>query len=287
MAALKVMIVDDSPFSRTILARIVEEIGYEVVGEADGFETLLATYDRCQPDIVTIDIAMPGADGFECSKALLAHAPQAKIVLASSMKDEETEADAKRIGVVGYIQKPVEPELMKRVFTNVLAPDALFQSLNETGLDVFKEALAQNITRMTKSIVTFKNEIVNEIQFTSQGITVVIGIIGRYSGSVIIDISENTAEQITKAILRREANSQDEVLAMAAEFANIVAGVACSILNKKNKALGLRVAPPNVFYGAPTEVVSPNITSQGIFANTDYGDVFLYFGFKGETVLWM
>lgn len=287
MAALKVMIVDDSPFSRTILAEVMHENGYEVVAEADGIKTLLATYDRCQPDIVTIDIAMPDADGFECSKALLAHAPQAKIVLASSMKDEETEADAKRIGIGGYVQKPVDAEVIKRVFTNVLAPDVLFQNLNLTGLDVFKEALAQNITRMTKSTVTFKDQIVNETQFTSQGITVVIGIIGRYSGSVIIDLSEQTAEQMAKILLRREAKGQDEVLAMAAEFANIVAGVACSILNKKDKVLGLRVAPPNVFYGAPTEVVSPNIKSQGIFADTDYGAVFLCFGFKGETVLWM
>ena len=235
MVALKVMIVDDSPFSRTILAEVMQENGYEVVAEADGIKTLLATYDRCQPDIVTIDIAMPGADGFECSKALLAHAPQAKIVLASSMKDEETEADAKRIGIVGYVQKPVDAEIIKRVFTNVVAPDALFQNLNATGLAVFKEALAQNITRMTKSTVTFKDEIVNETQFTSQGITVVIGIIGRYSGSVIIDISEQTAEQMAKVLLRREVKGQDEVLAMAAEFANIVAGVACSILNKKDK----------------------------------------------------
>jgi len=265
----------------------MQENGYEVVAESEGFETLLETYDNSQPDIVTIDIAMPGADGFECSKALLAHAPQARIVLASSMKDEETEAEAKRIGIVGYVQKPVDAAVIKRVFSNVLAPDALFQTLTSTGLDVFKEALSQNITRMTKSTLVFQPEIVNEKQFTSQGITVVIGIIGRYSGSVIIDLSEATAGKMAEVILHRAAKNQNEILAMAAEFANIVAGVACSILNKKDKVLGLRVAPPNVFYGAPTEVVSPNIKYQGTFADTEYGAIFLCFGFKSEAALWM
>ena len=108
MKKIKIMIVDDSPFSRTILAETLEEGGCEVVGEAESIENLLVEYDNCRPDIVTMDIAMPGADGFECTKALRGHDSAAKVILCSSMKDDELEAEARRVGAAGYVQKPVD-----------------------------------------------------------------------------------------------------------------------------------------------------------------------------------
>ena len=107
---IKVMLVDDSPFSRTMLAATLEEMDCQIVGEADSLETLIQTYQECRPDIVMMDIAMPGADGFECTKALRLHDPAAKVIMCSSMKDEESESEAKRAGAVGYVQKPVELE---------------------------------------------------------------------------------------------------------------------------------------------------------------------------------
>lgn len=285
--SVTIMIVDDSPFSRTILAETMRENGYEVVGEAESLENLLETYSGCKPDLVTMDIAMPGADGFECSKALLAHDPEAKIIMVSSMMDDDTVAEAKRIGVVGYVQKPVEAEAIKRIIENVMAPDSLFESLKGLGLDIFKEALSQNMTRMTKASTTFAGEEIRSDQFISQGITVVIGVIGRYSGSMILDFSEETAEKMAEAILHRKVKNHDEVLSMGAEFSNVVAGVACSMLNKKEKSFGLRVAPPNVFYGSPSEVIRPKLYVRSIYSETDYGRLYLSIGFKKESVIWM
>lgn len=286
MSTIKVMLVDDSSFSRTILADNLREAGCEVVGEAEGWDTLIATYVNCKPDIVTMDIAMPGMDGFECSKLLLRHDPGAKIIMVSSMKDEETEAEARQAGVTGYIQKPVDAEVLTRVLRNVLTPDALFGTLCSSSMEVFKEALAQSVTRMTKTVTTFGEE-ADGRQFMSQGITVVIGIIGHYSGSMILDLSVSSAEKMAEMILRRPAKNRDEIMAMAGEFANVVAGVACSMLNKIDKAYGLRVAPPSIFFGKTTEVVSPMIQIKNIYAETDYGCVCLGIGFKKGTVLWM
>jgi len=287
MSVIKVMIVDDSPFSRTILSDTLQEAGYEVVGEADGIDNLIETYANCKPDLVTMDIAMPGADGFECSKLLLLHDPGAKIILVSSMKDEDTEAEARRVGVAGYVQKPIEAELLGRIVQNVLAPDTLFDTLRATSLDVFKEALAQSVTRMTKTTATFADAVGSDGQFTSQGITVVIGIIGKYAGSLLMDLSFASAEQMTETILRRPAKNRDEMIAMAGEFANVVGGVACSMLNKKDKTFALRVAPPSIFFGTTTEVVSPNIQVETTYAETDYGRIYLGIGFKKGSVLWM
>ncbi len=284
--SIKVMLVDDSTFSRTILAGTLEEVGCEIVGEADSIESLIHTYQECRPDLVIMDIAMPGADGFECTKALRLHDPAAKVIMCSSMKDEDSESEAKRAGAVGYVQKPADVETLQRVIQHVLAPDTLFSNLEEWGMDTFKEALAQSTTRMTKTTVSFQN-IEGERQYTSQGIMVVIGIIGRYPGSLIIDISNEAAEKMAASILKREVKNRDEVVAMAAEYANVVGGIACSMLNKKDKTFGFKVAPPSVFFGEATEMFSPNIRLRSVHADTDFGQVYMSLGFKKGLVLWM
>jgi DNA-binding NarL/FixJ family response regulator len=287
MGAIKVLVVDDSPFSRTLITDVLQENGFQIVGEADSLDKLMMIYRQCQPDIVTMDIAMPDADGFECSKALRLYDPKAKIVLVSAMKDEETEAEARRIGVSGYIQKPVDGEVITRIINNIMTPDALYQKLYDKSLETFKEALAQNVTRMTKSPVIFEDETIIDHKFVSQGNTAVIGITGRNTGTMLLDLSTESAEKMAEVVLRRPANSQKEVLAMVSEFTNIVAGVACSLLNKMDKSFSLRVSPPSLFYGAPAEIASPSIQVRGVYAQTDFGRIFLGVGFKKGSVLWM
>lgn len=286
MGATKVMIVDDSSFSRAILAGILQDAGCEVVGEAESFESLIETYKNSKPDVVTMDIAMPGKDGFECSKELLLYDKSAKIILVSSMKDEETELDAKRIGVSGYVQKPIDEENLMRIINKVIEPDTLYQQVEGWAQEIFKETLSQSITRMTKATATITEKEVQQ-KNVSQGITVIIGIIGMYSGMIITDLSVETAEKITEVILRRPAKNQDEVLSMVAEFANVVGGIACSMLNKKEKSLSLRVAPPSVSFGESIQIVNPTIKVHSVCAKTEFGDINFGFGFKKESILWM
>ena len=286
MSVIRVMVVDDSPFSRTLLADALVQGGCEVVGEAESIETLIQVYDECKPDLVTMDIAMPGADGFECTKTLRLHDPAAKVILVSSMKDEETEADARHAGAVGYVQKPVDEEVLLRVIRNVISPDEMYANLQTWSREIFSEVLAQNITRMTKSTATISEQ-ADLKKSISQGITVVIGIIGRYPGSIVFDLAMETAEKMAEIMLRRPSKSQAEVVSVAAEFANVVGGVACSMLNRKEKSFGLRVAPPSVFQGATNEIISPMLQMHGVEADTDFGRLSLSFGFKKGTVLWM
>ena len=285
--SIKVMVVDDSPFSRMMIAEALSEAGYEIVGEADSLESLIATYNQCKPDIVTMDIAMPGADGFECSRELRRADPKAKIILVSSMKDEESEAEAKRIGVSGYVQKPVDGETLIQVITNVMSPDALFDQLLERALETFKEALAQNVTRMAKTPVIFETIENSDAPYISQGLTTVIGLIGQSTGTMIMDLSTECAEKITAAMLRRPSKNREEVLAMVAELANIIGGIACSMLNRKDKAFALRVSPPSLFHGNNAEIVSPSVKIQKSLAQTDFGSIFLGVGFKKGSKLWM
>lgn len=286
MKKTKVMIVDDSIFSRTLLRDALEEGGCEVVGEVESFNNLLETYARNKPDVVTMDLAMPGADGFECSKALLLLDPAAKIILVSSMKDEDTEAEARMLGLSGYVQKPFDSDTLLKVIQNVLSPDKLFQALDEYAADAFREALSQAIARMTKTAAVFVEK-EHPDRNLSNGIAVVIGITGSCPGSMIFDLSALTAEDLMQHVLKREPQSHEEVIPVVAEVANVVAGLACSMLNKKERMFGMRVTPPNVFYGDSTEIVSPTVKLENIYAKTSFGEIRLSFGFKKGSILWM
>jgi DNA-binding NarL/FixJ family response regulator len=282
------MIVDDSAFSRTMIAESLRQIGCEVVGEADGIESLVEIYAKCKPDFVTMDLVIPGADGFECSTALRLHDQNAKIILISSMKDKQTEAEARRVGIVGYVQKPLDQELLLGIINNIMSPDTLYLQILDRGIDLFKESLTQNLTRMTKSPVTFTSAGINNHQFTSLGISAIIGIIGHYSGSMILDLSTDTADKCVSSLLNRPPKDRDETLAMVAELANIVAGVACSMLNRQDKAYGLRVAPPTVFSSiSPAKLASPSLDIHSYFVETDFGRLFFGIGFKEGTTLLM
>jgi len=287
MSGYKVMIVDDSAFSRTMIAESLRQIGCEVVGEADCIDSLVEIYANCQPDLVTMDLIMPGTDGFECSTALRLYDQNAKIILVSSMKDEQTEAEARRVGIVGYVQKPLDQEILLGIINNIMSPDTLYLQILDRGIELFKESLAQNLTRMTKCPVTFTPTSTDNQQFISQGITAIIGIIGHYSGTMILDLSIDVAEKCVSSLLNRPSKDRDETLAMVAELANIVAGVACSMLNKLDKTYSLRVAPPSVFSSSSAEIASPSLNIHSYCVETGFGCIFFGIGFKKGSTLWM
>jgi len=284
---IRMMIVDDSSFSRAYFSEMLKENGIEVVGEADSLESAVEVYNNTKPDLVSMDIAMPGADGFECSKAILLNDPNAKIIINSSMKDRETELQARHIGIAGYIQKPVDEKILMNVINNILSPDLVYEQLQVLGIETFKESLSQNITVITKSPVTFaSNETVNK-NFTSQELTSFIGIIGQYSGNMILNLSRETATNLAKMLAHREPKDIEEILDISAEFTNIVAGVSCSMLNKKERGFGFRVSPPSIFYSGVAQVASPSIKFQGCTVQSELGEFHLWIGFKKDYVLWM
>lgn len=203
------------------------------------------------------------------------------------MKDEETEAEARRLDIKGYIQKPIDGEILINTINEIMSPDTLFSQLEERGLQTFQEALAQNVTRMFKIPVSYVQVENYESQYEPQGITTVIGIIGRHSGSMIMDLSTDTAEKIFEKLLHRPHKNQEEVLTMVAEFANIIAGVACSMLNKYDKTLSLRVSPPSIFSCNTVKFTSPNLKMRCSFAEAEFGSIFLGVGFKKGLVKWM
>jgi CheY-like chemotaxis protein/CheY-specific phosphatase CheX len=283
----KVLVVDDSPFSRNIISDALTQGGLEVVGHADGMKECMEMFRRHQPDLVTMDMVMPGADGLECVRALRVESPDVKVVIISSMKDDELMEEARKLNVIGYVQKPVNAEELLAVIRNSIAPDAIYTLLDNLYLDLFKEAFLIGIAMCTNTKVEFTDSEVIEGKYSSLGVAVVMGIVGRYSGSMVFDLSLEAATQLTRCSLRREPKNLDESMAMVAEFANIIGGNACSMLNKKYKELHLRVTPPSVFFGGSPEITSPNLEKKALYAETIFGRMHLNVGFRRGVEIWM
>lgn len=104
-----VVIVDDEPVTRMDLADMLEEAGFQVAGEAgDGFDAVeLCTAKR--PDVVLMDVKMPVFDGLTAAETILSRDLAGCVVLLTAFQDREIVEKAGRIGVTGYLAKPIDP----------------------------------------------------------------------------------------------------------------------------------------------------------------------------------
>ena len=284
MKEIKVVVVDDSPFSVAMISRILEENGFTVVGSANNLDEAVDVVTKTKPDVATMDITMPGADGIECTKAIHAVNSDVKVVIISSMMDDEIVSKARKAKVAGYIQKPVDAEELALTINRIMADEQLFEALDGLYFTVFKEALLDTFNKFFKTVPTFKCEKVTDNEQHSRGFSVVMGIIGKYGGRMILDMSLDTAKNITGAMMRQESPGKEEIVNVIGEISNILVGNACSLLNKSNKLLGLRVAPPTIVYGESIKISKSELaTVSSVVADTTYGEVYINVGFnRGE-----
>lgn len=107
-----IMVVDDSPFASKQIKDIVEDNGYEVIGYAKDGEEAIELYKELKPDIVILDIIMPGLNGLETAEILKKQDPAVKILMLSSLCDAGTMEEGKSIGVKHLIPKPLEADVL-------------------------------------------------------------------------------------------------------------------------------------------------------------------------------
>jgi len=285
MVGTRIVIVDDSSFSIAFIRNILEKNGFEVVGTAGTLEDVKSVVKEMRPSLVTMDMTLPGTDGLECTRAIHEIDENIKVIIVSSMMDDEIVKQAKNHKVSAYIQKPVDEDELVTAINRVVAFDELYVLLENEYFSVFKEALLDSLNRMTKTLLTYKDEYSSKKEYKSQGITIIIGIIGKFSGRMLLDVSKESAYKISAAILGGEPGN-DEIIAVFGELANIVSGNACSVLNRKNKAFGLRVAPPTILHGDSVLISAPSFKTTTAMADTIFGQILLNAGFQRGDEKW-
>ena len=153
---IRVMIVDDHEVVRTGLRfSLLALDDVELVGEAGNGEEAVRVCDEVEPDVVLMDLAMPGMDGMDATRAILERRPEVKVIALTSFQEGELVKDALRAGAMSYLLKDVEldelaeairlayegrstlsPEAAKALVEATKKPPDLGYDLSERELDV-------------------------------------------------------------------------------------------------------------------------------------------------------
>jgi DNA-binding NarL/FixJ family response regulator len=106
----RILVVDDHPLTRDALAGLLEQHGFCVVGEAEDGEQAVESARRLLPDLVLLDLSMPGLDGLAALPRLRAAAPGCEVVVLTASGTEENLLGAIMAGAAGYLLKSEPPE---------------------------------------------------------------------------------------------------------------------------------------------------------------------------------
>lgn len=117
--SLRFLIVDDTRFMRLMLTDILRRLHHEVAGEADNGERAVAMYRELKPDIVFMDISMPGMDGLKALELILREDPKANIIICSAVSQQDLIESAMERGAKGYVMKPFKPKQIREVVAQV------------------------------------------------------------------------------------------------------------------------------------------------------------------------
>jgi len=113
-----VLIVDDALYTRTIIRDILEGSGrFRIVGEASTGAEAVARFREIKPDIVTMDLVMPGMSGIEACREILKEDPGATVVVCSALGQEAAVVEAITAGAADFIVKPFTPEQLLRTLS--------------------------------------------------------------------------------------------------------------------------------------------------------------------------
>ena len=125
---IRVLLVDDQKLMREGLRVLLElEPDLEVAGEAEDGQAALETYATLQPDVVLMDIRMPGMDGVEATWRLRERWPQARIIILTTFDDDEYVFEGLRAGALGYLLKDVSGQELAEAVRTVAAGGALIE----------------------------------------------------------------------------------------------------------------------------------------------------------------
>ena len=124
---LRVLIADDHPVVRGGLRALIETLeGLEVAGEAGDGETAVREAQLLRPDVVLMDVRMPGIDGVEATRRIRASVPETAVLMLTMYDDDATVFTAMQAGARGYLLKGADQEEIVAAIRAVVTGQAIF-----------------------------------------------------------------------------------------------------------------------------------------------------------------
>jgi CheY-like chemotaxis protein len=117
----KILLVDDEPHVRKYVGLLARGLGSPVIFEASNGEEALALYAQKSPDLVLLDVNLPGMDGVQVLSAILAQDPDAVVVMLTSLANRQTIDECLRLGAVSYIRKDTPKEAILAELSAVIS----------------------------------------------------------------------------------------------------------------------------------------------------------------------
>lgn len=126
---MKVMLVDDQTMIRQGFGYVIHlQDDMELIGEASDGKEAVKVASQFQPDVILMDIQMPGMSGIEATKEIIARFPQTKIVILTTFDDQEYIYQGIRAGAVGYLLKDAEVEDMLDAIRSAFRGEAIYKT---------------------------------------------------------------------------------------------------------------------------------------------------------------
>lgn len=117
----KVMVVDDSKVMAFQICKLLEGTDFEMAAYCENGEEAIARYEEVQPDVVTMDIIMPGIDGLETAQILMYEHDEARIVIVTSLGGDDMLPELYGIGAQAVLFKPLTREALLNALKKALA----------------------------------------------------------------------------------------------------------------------------------------------------------------------
>jgi DNA-binding NarL/FixJ family response regulator len=127
MEAIQVLIADDHPLYRDGMRGLLDSVAdIEVVGEATTGDEVVQLSEKLQPDVILMDIKMPGINGIEATREILHASPHIGVLVVTMFEDNDSVFAAMRAGALGYLLKDARGEEVLRAIRAVNDDEAIF-----------------------------------------------------------------------------------------------------------------------------------------------------------------
>ena len=207
----RVIVVDDAPLFQAGIAAALENAGFEVVGQAEDAMRAVAESKRLQPDVVVLDVLMPGLSGLDVVDKIVEAVPHTKVVLLTASESEEDLLSAIKSGASGYVVKETPLPQLVAAIKDVVKGGAVISPMMASKLFRNVRQLLRHRDIIAGRRPTLTGREVEVLQLVAQGMT------SREIGEKLF-ISENTVKNHVRNILGKlHLNRKQELIRYALE----------------------------------------------------------------------